>query len=389
MKIEDFKNVVALNKLAAEWLKDYSDNKMGDKSAKLKKQYKDMALLKSTTDRLQENQAGEDDGCKDWKASLQKLEEEAKKVPLFAICFGNAEDALSKNGTKINQSDTVSAIKLKKMASAWFGKFGDDVADTKATYFVTAIYDQAEKIMTAPKELAEDMITIQFYGSKNRVCRKMKRTMKFIANEYAGMVNVEINQVDDEEKGMKKLGLENLPTMIFKRGKKKISKHEGELSVSALQSKLHVQMEGGNISDSSSIPSIKDMKSINKKELYSFGEFLLFYFEASWCGICKKTGPVVEDHARTYTNVKFEKVAVDGSHFHHKTFGVTHVPSLVFVRDGVVIGKHVGYINPSTLEKKMEEFAVTKKRKIGDSKDDNSSLIPTEKKVAQEAEEKE
>lgn len=379
MDIKEYKDLLEINRLATEWLEDYKNNKLGDKSAKLKKQYKEMRLLKAKTDDIKERNSGEFGESDNWEDLYREIQETAKTSPLFAICFGNAEDILSGNGdAKIGESETVLAIKLKKMSSAWFGQFGEEVKDQQALNFVTMVYDQAKKVMTAPKSVSEDMISLDFYGSDNKQSRKMKRTMDFIADEYAGVVNVNIVPVKDESKKMGELGLDNLPAITFKRGSKKIATHQGKLSISALQSKVNLVLEGGNISDSSSVPSIKDMKSVNKKELYSMGEFLLFYFEAAWCGACKRTTPVVEQYAKEHSNVKFESVTVDGSHQHHKSFGVTEVPSLVFVRDGVVIGKHIGYINPSTLDKKMELFAVAKKRKLGLSKNENFSPLPTE-----------
>jgi thioredoxin 1 len=381
MEIKEYKDLLEINRLATEWLEDYKKNELNKKkSAKLKKQYKEMVKLKAKTDEIKEKTAGDFGDSTNWEELYKEIETKAKESPLFAVCFGNADDLLSGGGgeAKIGESETALAVTLKKMSSAWFGQFGEEVKDTNAIAFVTAVHDQAKKVMTAPKSVSENMVSIDFYGSDNKQSRKMKRTMGFISDEYAGVVNVNIVPVKDETKKMNELGLDNLPAIIFKRGKDDIATHEGVLSISALQTKVNVILEGGSISNSSSVPSIKEMKSVNKKELYSMGEFLLFYFDASWCGACKRTTPVVEDHAKKHSNVKFEMVTVDGSHSHHKSFGVTEVPSLVFVRDGVVIGKHVGYINPSTMDKKMELFAISKKRKLGLSRNENFSPLPTE-----------
>jgi thioredoxin 1 len=107
------------------------------------------------------------------------------------------------------------------------------------------------------------------------------------------------------------------------------------------------------------------MKSVNEKELYNISEYLLFYFTASWCGICKRTTSEIEQYTRDYSKVKFEQIEVDGSHRIHKSFGVTEVPALVFVHDGKVAGKHTGYINSSTFTKLLEDFAVANVRQLG------------------------
>jgi len=365
MKLEELKDVLELNQLAESWIKDYKSNKLGKHSKKLKKQYKEMRLLHKKTGQILDKNGGETETeASDWKDLFEEIKELASDSPYFATCFGNAEDLLAQ-GKEIDEKATATALKVKNLTSAWFGKFDKEVNDDEAIGLLSAFYDKAKEVLTAPKKAEGDMITMEFYGSKNKQCRKMKKKIETAAEEFQGLVNVEVHKVKNADDRINKLGLENVPAIIFKRGKDRIAKHEGELSISALQKKLAVLLEGQNITDSSSVPSIKDMKSVNKKELYSLGEFLLFYFETPNCGTCKKTAPVVDKYAKLYSNVKFEKIMIDGSHHHHKSFNVTHVPSIVFVRDGVVIGKHVGYINPTSMEKLMEEFSISKKRKMG------------------------
>lgn len=389
MELNDYQNVIKLNKLAKSWIEEYTRNNLGVHSAKLKEQYREMRKLKAKTDLLIEKQGGVSSESSDWKGLKDEIIELAKKDKHFASCFG--EPTPQNNEDPITQATASIAMQVKRMTAAWVGQFAENVPDKSAIDLVTVLHEQAKKLLKAPKDTKEEQLTIVAYGSQNRTCRKMKRSLDFIIEEYDGMVQVEYHEIKDEDGQMEKLGLENLPTLIFNRGGKKIAKHEGELSISALQQKLNIMLDGANITDSSSVPSVKDMKEINNmKELYQLGEFLLFYFEASWCGICKKTTPVVNQYARTHSNVKFESIQVDGSHMLHKSFDVTQVPSLVFVRDGVVIGKHVGYINPSAMKKLMDQFADSKKRKMPFTNTGEASVIKGEEEnLAKEQEEQE
>jgi thioredoxin 1 len=384
MTLEEFKDVLQLNKLAKSWTDEYKEKKLGNYSANLKKQLKEMQILKAKTDQLIEKQAGDIGGDTDWKSLYEEIEKLAKTSPTFATCFGKADDLLSE-GTPVAKETAALAIKLKKMTSAWVGQFGEDVKDKQAENLIMTIYEQAKKVLAAPKNTDGDTVTLAFYGSKSKRCRKMRKTLEFISNEYEGIVNVEINLVENEDDHMHEMGINSVPAIIFKRGKKEIATHEGSLSISALESKVNVLVEGANITNSSSADCVADLKSINKKELYSLGEYVMFYFEASWCGICKKTTSVVESQASSYSKVKFVSVQVDGSHSMHKSLGVTEVPSIVFIRDGKVIGKHVGYINPSSMDKLMEKFAVSNKHKIGNSSSGTSTLLKEGKELKDQA----
>ncbi len=370
MTLEEYKDIVRLNALAKDWIESYNQHDLGSHSPQLKRQNREMKILQAKTDRIIERQAGEASG--DENEQLAEIEKLAQGSPSFAACFGPVQ---TEQNTKVSKETTVLALKLKKLTNNWFGQFSDDSTNERGKELVASIHERAKKLLAAPKTTDGDTVSIVFYGSKSKRCRKMKRNLEFVADEYDGLLNVEQHQVLDDEQAMHKLGLENLPTLIFKRGDKKIATHQGLLSISALESKVNILLEGANFTNSSSVKSINDMKSVNQKELYGMGEYLLFYFVASWCGICKKTTPVVEQYARDYSKVKYESVQVDGSHNLHQSFGVTEVPALVFVHDGKVIGKHTGYINPSTMKQALEQFAVANKRKIGTTHSGEASVI--------------
>jgi thioredoxin-like negative regulator of GroEL len=382
MTLQEYKDVVQLNKLAKDWLERYDKNELDAHAPQLKRQLKEMKILVAKTESLMERQGGEASG--DENEQFAEIEKLAKESPSFAPCFGPVQ---AEQASKVGKETTVLALKLKKLTTNWFGQFSDSSTNERGKELVAAIHERAKELLAAPKTSDGDAITLLLYGSKSKRCRKMKRNLEFVADEYDGLINMEQQEVNDDEQAMHQLGLENLPTLIFKRGDKKIATHEGLISISALESKVNTLLEGANFSDSSSVKSIKDMKSVNQKELYGISEYLLFYFTASWCGTCKKTTPVVEQYARDYSKVKYESIQVDGSHKLHKSFGVTEVPALVFVHDGKVIGKHTGYINPSTMKQLLEKFAVANKRKIGTTHSGEASVIeqeeidPTQRKV--------
>jgi thioredoxin 1 len=366
MTLEEYKDILQLYKLSNAWIEDYTENDLGKHSTKLKKQYKEMQQLQSKTEQLIEKQSGEAGGDLDVDDLEEKIIALGKSSVAFAACFGNTQVPFDSKAP-VSKETALLAIELKKLTATWYGKFSDSCKDNSTISLMASVHEQAKDLIAAPKTLSGDSMSIVFYGSKSKRCRRMRKSVEAVQEEYKGLLNIELHLIKDEDEATHKLGIENFPTTIFKRGKDTVAKHEGYLSISALQQKVGILLTGYNFSNSSSIKSIKEMKSVNQKELYNLGEHLLFYFEASWCGICKKTAPVVQKFSNSYHKVKFEQIQVDGSHSLHKSFGVNEVPAIVFVHDGKVIGKHTGYINPSNLKRLLEQFAISNNKNIGNS----------------------
>lgn len=374
MTLEEYKDVSQLHNLASEWIEDYEKNNLGKHSAKLKKQYKEMQQLFDKTKQLIDKSsdgAGSDLSDDELLKEITRL---GKGSPAFASCFGNTDIPFDDNAP-VSKETTTLAFNLKKLTSTWYGKFSDSSQDNTAVSLVASIHEQAKKIIKGPKTLDENQMSIFLYYSKSRDCGKMLKNAEFVNEEYDGALGLTCHLSKDGEKLDSKLGIENFPAVVFKRGSHTVAKHEGYLSLSALQQKVGVLMTGANFSDSSSVKSVKDLKSVNKKELYNMGEHLLFYFIIHDCGVCKKTTPIIKKHSMDHHNVKFEQIKVDKSHRLHTSFGINKVPALVFVHDGKIVGKHTGYINSADLERRLEAFAISNKKNLGNTTSDDFTVI--------------
>lgn len=374
MTLEEYYDVSKLYELATSWIKDYTENDLGKYSAKLKKQHDEMQQLLTKTKQLIREQSGgvgEGLSADDLQKKITLLAEQA---PAFASCFGDAKIPFDKEAS-VSKETTSLAFQLKKLTAAWYGKSSEDSPNHDTTSLISSIHDRAKELISAPKTLGESQIGIILYYSKGRDCSKMLRNVEIINDEYNGAIGVTCHLVNDGEISDPKLNIENFPAVFFKRGSKDIATHEGYISLSALQQKVGVLSSGSNFSDSTSVKSVKGLKSVNKKELYSLGEHLLFYFTIHNSGPCKKTTPIVERLSNYYHKVKFEQIDVTGGHNLHTSFGVNKVPALVFVHDGKVVGKHTGYINSSHLKRLLEQFAISNKKNIGNTTDEDVTII--------------
>ena len=82
---------------------------------------------------------------------------------------------------------------------------------------------------------------------------------------------------------------------------------------------------------------------------------------ADWCGPCKMMVPVFEEVAKQYEGkVKMGKLNVDENQNTPSAFGVTGIPTLVFLKDGQEVGRLVGFQSKEALAAKLEEIGVKK-----------------------------
>jgi len=78
---------------------------------------------------------------------------------------------------------------------------------------------------------------------------------------------------------------------------------------------------------------------------------------ASWCGPCKQMEPIFTELEKEFSQeCKFAKLNVDQARDLAIKFGVSSVPTFLFIKNGKVITKETGYMSKDDLKKKIEQF---------------------------------
>lgn len=79
-------------------------------------------------------------------------------------------------------------------------------------------------------------------------------------------------------------------------------------------------------------------------------------FWATWCGPCRKLGPVVEEISENYKDkVKFVKVNTEKCLNVAKTYSVSGLPSLLIFKSGEPVERMVGLMPKSTIISNIEK----------------------------------
>lgn len=78
---------------------------------------------------------------------------------------------------------------------------------------------------------------------------------------------------------------------------------------------------------------------------------------ATWCGPCQQMAPIFEElEAELGSKYKFAKLNVDEAREISINYGVTSVPTFIFIHNNVVKGKETGYMGKEDLQELIEKI---------------------------------
>ena len=93
----------------------------------------------------------------------------------------------------------------------------------------------------------------------------------------------------------------------------------------------------------------------NFEEVIKTDQPVLVDFWAEWCGPCRLVGPVIDELSKDFEGkATVGKVNVDTNPEVSQKYGVRSIPTILFLKNGEVVDKHVGTATKQTLASKLE-----------------------------------
>lgn len=79
-------------------------------------------------------------------------------------------------------------------------------------------------------------------------------------------------------------------------------------------------------------------------------------FEAEWCGQCKVLTPILKRVLENHTDITLTTVDIETEEETTLKYNIRNLPTLVFIKDSIEVGRTSGVLTTNVLEDKIKEF---------------------------------
>jgi thioredoxin 1 len=94
----------------------------------------------------------------------------------------------------------------------------------------------------------------------------------------------------------------------------------------------------------------------NINDVLSKDNLVVMDFWAAWCGPCRMIGPIIDELANENNDVIIGKVDVMSNPESASKYGVSSIPTIIFMKDGSEVHRQRGVVPKAALQEIIDKF---------------------------------
>jgi len=99
-----------------------------------------------------------------------------------------------------------------------------------------------------------------------------------------------------------------------------------------------------------------EITDANFAEIVDAKDITVIDFFAEWCGPCKMLTPVIENIAKNNNDITVGKIDIDANRTITNQYGIRSVPTIVFMKNGILADKLVGVKSIHEIQAKIDSL---------------------------------